>query len=545
MKTWRSDDGEASDFSSIDPPPPPPEIDPAIDTVGSSCAESTWLGEKQAERDARAAREAAAAPSAVEPGSRFKPGPNSIPPLEAEIGQQPFKPTIKGTRRNGSLRSKAASPLRPQARPLPGMPVPAALTSSRYDRGPPPDAHFLELARDKLLFAMAGKKARLVFMSLSIAVVIIVLIWGLIVFWAFLGLFLGFTTNGWGEELPECLAQATRDNKTLYPLYVPTCDYERGLTYCNLNQYYFNASIKAFVIIFSYINFLPIPWRLSILWHVFCSRRKATPGSDLYGRPTMALWFNIGLQQRRVIAVLLNLAYALHFLTLANHCIFWEFCEGQQVVGALSQNVPFILSLICAIGGGVLQGKAEDRLIKEHPEIYPPRPHTFVYGALKRWVRGEEKRSLRHSISGGLREFRTQATLLNFNGFGASLTGIEITESMEIAASVVQHWQSTAAASAASPTAASAASPTAASAMSSSAAPAMSPSAASATVTSDIFVNIELSSPKKEPSFTRTLSPAISIWRNNSSSRARCGDVGGTPTTAPELSPTVTPTVPT
>jgi len=78
---------------------------------------------------------------------------------------------------------------------------------------------------------MAGKKARLVFMSLSIAVVIIVLIWGLIVFWAFLGLFLGFTTNGWGEELPECLAQATRDNKTLYPLYVPTCDYERGLTY--------------------------------------------------------------------------------------------------------------------------------------------------------------------------------------------------------------------------------------------------------------------------------------------------------------------------
>jgi hypothetical protein len=223
--------------------------------------------------------------------------------------------------------------------------------------------------------------------------------------------------------------------------------------------------------------------------------------------------------------------------------------------------VPFILSLICAIGGGVLQGKAEDRLIKEHPEIYPPRPHTFVYGALKRWVRGEEKRSLRHSISGGLREFRTQATLLNFNGFGASLTGIEITESMEIAASVVQHWQSTAAASAASPTAASAASPTAASAasptaasamsssaapaMSPSAAPAMSPSAASATVTSDIFVNIELSSPKKEPSFTRTLSPAISIWRNNSSSRARCGDVGGTPTTAPELSPTVTPTVPT
>jgi hypothetical protein len=441
------------------------------------------------------------------------------------------------------------------------MPVPAALTSSRYDRGPPPDAHFLELARDKLLFAMAGKKARLVFMSLSIAVVIIVLIWGLIVFWAFLGLFLGFTTNGWGEELPECLAQATRDNKTLYPLYVPTCDYERGLTYCNLNQYYFNASIKAFVIIFSYINFLPIPWRLSILWHVFCSRRKATPGSDLYGRPTMALWFNIGLQQRRVIAVLLNLAYALHFVTLANHCIFWEFCEGQQVVGALSQNVPFILSLICAIGGGVLQGKAEDRLIKEHPEIYPPRPHTFVYGALKRWVRGEEKRSLRHSISGGLREFRTQATLLNFNGFGASLTGIEITESMEIAASVVQHWQSTAAASAASPTAASAASPTAASAasptaasamsssaapaMSPSAAPAMSPSAASATVTSDIFVNIELSSPKKEPSFTRTLSPAISIWRNNSGSRARCGDVGGTPTTAPELSPTVTPTVPT
>jgi hypothetical protein len=31
--------------------------------------------------------------------------------------------------------------------------------------------------------------------------------------------------------------------------------------FCNLNQYWFNACIKAFTILFSYINFLPIPWR--------------------------------------------------------------------------------------------------------------------------------------------------------------------------------------------------------------------------------------------------------------------------------------------
>lgn len=79
----------------------------------------------------------------------------------------------------------------------------------------------------------------------------------------------------------------------------------------------------------SYINFLPIPWRLAILHHAFCSRRSCADGHDFYGRPTTALWFNLPLHRRRVIAVLLNLAYAMHFGSFASHAVYQSYLEGQ------------------------------------------------------------------------------------------------------------------------------------------------------------------------------------------------------------------------
>ena len=45
--------------------------------------------------------------------------------------------------------------------------------------------------------------------------------------------------------------------------------------FCTAQQWWFNMCIKAFTIIFSYINFLPVPWRLSILWHASSERCRA------------------------------------------------------------------------------------------------------------------------------------------------------------------------------------------------------------------------------------------------------------------------------
>ena len=321
--------------------------------------------------------------------------------------------------------------LKPQLAPLPGMPVPAALSSSRYHKGPPDDANWLELLRDGVLNCFAAKRARRIFLMGSVLVLVAVLVWGAIVAWAFLGLFLGLH-NGWSEYSDECVQAARRNNHTLDPHYLPPCD-PSCAEFCTLNQFYFNASIKAFVIIFSYINFLPIPWRLSILHHVFCSRRASQAGVDFYGRPCAALWFNIPRRRRRTIAMLLNAAYLLHFLTLAMHIDYWTYYYSQQYYGALAQNLPFVTSIGCAIGGGVMQAKAEDALIKAHPDVYPPRPAHYIGLAVKRWWRGEEKgglRGLRRSVTTELTRYRADAAVKNFS-FPSALTGIELTASQE------------------------------------------------------------------------------------------------------------------
>ena len=51
---------------------------------------------------------------------------------------------------------------------------------------------------------------------------------------------------------------------------------------CTLGQWWFNVCIKAFTIIFSYVNFLPIPWRLAIAHHCLGACACASP---LHFRP--------------------------------------------------------------------------------------------------------------------------------------------------------------------------------------------------------------------------------------------------------------------
>ena len=395
--------------------------------------------------------------------------------------------------------------------------------------GTPADASHLERFRDSILWAFAHKRVARLFMALSLLVMVSVVAWGLVIVWAVLGLFLG-VQNGWHEYLPECVALAERFNQTLSPMYIPkppgaqwgwgaAAATELHATYCTDNQFWFNASIKAFVVLvtpkptrqlqpcttcdllhspspplvrvmrpedsrvspasrpharypsptfqFSYINFLPIPWRLAILHHDTCSPRRTDDGVDFYGRPTEALWFNIpcarlhGIRthvpsllmpsncpchptahaipahaaysiaptlapigsavastigstigrhrRRRTIAVLLNLAYALHFLTLAMHAVYGSFIEGQTWPGAFAQNSPFLLSIATAIAGGVLQGKAEDALIAGNPDVYPPRPAAYLKHALRAWWHSEEKGlTLSRAVRKELQSFRVR-----------------------------------------------------------------------------------------------------------------------------------------
>ena len=152
-----------------------------------------------------------------------------------------------------------------------------------------------------------------------------------------------------------------------------------------LTQFWFNLCIKAFVILFCYINFLPIPWRVSIAVHVFGTLRDCGTGLDFYGRPTKALWFWIATATRRWLAVLLNLAWVFHFVCLAMHFVWPTYIEGQTWPGVFAQNLPFVLSIACQVAAGIIQGRAEKQLLADYPDKFPPRLTTMMKGAYRRW----------------------------------------------------------------------------------------------------------------------------------------------------------------
>lgn len=140
-------------------------------------------------------------------------------------------------------------------------------------------------------------------------------------------------------------------NQTLSPKYIPTppgsswgwSRHHAGPNHCTLNQYYFNMAVKAFTIIFTYVNGIKIPWRLSIMHHAWFSIRfrESTAiegtdtrcGYDFYGRETDLSRFKFPRSTGRVISLLENLAILFHMLSLLFHLIYASYLEGQTWPG--------------------------------------------------------------------------------------------------------------------------------------------------------------------------------------------------------------------
>ena len=258
----------------------------------------------------------------------------------------------------------------------------------------PNDATCFELLRDKTLRFFSHPTTSKVFFGFAVLVSLAVVAMGLIMCWAMLGLFFEIP-NGWDETMDVCL-NATGWNQTdMGQMSVPLDeDGEYASSFCNLNQWWFNTCMKVFVVLFSYVNFLPIPWRLSILHHVYCSHRPSEAGVDFYGRPSDALWFNIPKDRRRRIAVGLNMAWIAHFVCLATHMLYSEYIEGQTFPGILFHNLPFVLSITFQVMAAVSQSKAENVLIAEQPERFPQKAFHIAKHGYRKWRKGLSKGSL-------------------------------------------------------------------------------------------------------------------------------------------------------
>ena len=142
--------------------------------------------------------------------------------------------------------------------------------------GTPEDANWLERLRDRTLGFFVRFSS--LFDILALLAVFGVLGFGVLIAISIFPLVMGVPSYGtdgtWNEIYPEC--------RTLYLMSIGTITEEgtamkpprgfwRNSTQedwaagaCTHAQFFFTTCIKGFTFIFSYINFLPIPWRLSI-----------------------------------------------------------------------------------------------------------------------------------------------------------------------------------------------------------------------------------------------------------------------------------------
>ena len=81
-----------------------------------------------------------------------------------------------------------------------------------------------------------------------------------------------------------------------------------------------------------------------------------------------------------------QLAWIFHFWSLAMHIVWYTYVQGQTWPGAFWQNLPFVSSIIFAICGGVMQGKAQDVVQKARPDLYPPKMETHIKIAVQKWL---------------------------------------------------------------------------------------------------------------------------------------------------------------
>ena len=293
--------------------------------------------------------------------------------------------------------------------------------------GTPQDADCAEQMRDRWLGWFVGlNQLFLVFAVISMVLVIGFGIWITILMF---NVMFGVNFWGLGDPFDECSEtsaiaaymernpDANRSALVFEPATTDMAYFINGEWYvghCTVGQFWFGMCIKAFVIIFSYINFLPIPWRISIASHVFtpiCFRTRARPcdpGLDFYGRPTEALWFHLEVRTRRWIAFWLNLAWVSHFVCLATQLHYWSYMANQTMPGVLATMLPFGMSILAQVVGGCVQSNAETALIKAHPGKFPPRIGDYVKAAWAKYVDERKEKGEYINISGFIAQLRAE-----------------------------------------------------------------------------------------------------------------------------------------
>jgi len=301
----------------------------------------------------------------AEVSSRQCPAPSKI----AEVDHEAAKHSLALMAIEAKFVANMKKKLKPQRGALPGTPMHASLKESDFMEVK--DASPFERARDAiLLFFLRHTSAFNTIAGIAISAVVG---WGGFIVYVFLNHF------GWVNAYSEDEA-----------------------------NYWTNVCIHVFTAIFSYINSLAIPWRVSIAHHLWQTRRDNSPGRDFYGRKTDAQWFHLSVRDRKIIAIGLNLGWVLHWIQQVARWI-WSSHEASNLLGpAILINSTFAGSIIFPALAGSRQNKVQKKLASEKPDMFPQTIAAHLGVAIRDWRTGNAPEGLvkriRHEFSEHQRE---------------------------------------------------------------------------------------------------------------------------------------------
>uniref|UniRef100_A0A7S4M399 Transmembrane protein n=1 Tax=Prymnesium polylepis TaxID=72548 RepID=A0A7S4M399_9EUKA len=324
--------------------------------------------------------------------------------------------TFASAASSASLVKKAAKQFK-RLRPLdgalidggfPGAPVNPSMAVALAKEGPE-RATCYERVRDATLRWFIARQAFFLSLAMIIIVlfvidilVIIVFVWG-----SMFGVGIIGRNSACDVNLSDPAVLVTSEETVTYPPMICVDVHADGscgrseyvADFCNLNQYMWNICIKVIMFLLTYINVLPIPWRVAIgidAWGDVCLAhgKFEPPGVDFYDRPTEAMWFHIPRHRRALIALLLNLSYVGHISAVVCTVVYWEYIETQTWPGMFAINLPAMTSIITIITAAVLQGNAEAKLVAEQPERFPPPMIKYIKEAVREWRAGKSGKPL-------------------------------------------------------------------------------------------------------------------------------------------------------
>ena len=115
----------------------------------------------------------------------------------------------------------------------------------------------------------------------------------------------------------------------------------RPRTDCEPRNWWYNFSVQALNVLFTYMVTVSMPWRCTNALHLFgvgCPVRSNAQGKNLYGLDVHDIWFHVPIAKRRWIIVFLLLNCLTQYANQATRIVYHDFESQNEAPGNIWTN---------------------------------------------------------------------------------------------------------------------------------------------------------------------------------------------------------------